>query len=260
MYPYYHRKYIFVSLGGYWPTGYRYVRYHWYPSHFYNWYGYDPIARQVEGDTYNYYTYNYYGTDEGSDGQYNQSVDGVTVADHTTFADVREKLADQQAPDAETFADVCFDEGIKAFESGDYALAADKFAEAAEFAPEDIILPFAYGQALFADARYMHAVLVIRDALEKTTLEELGVFYPRGLYSDEEILFKQIDALAGQVELSPYNPDLQLLFGYHLLGTGELEASIGPLAEAGKDTKNAAAAALLGGLAEKIMTDNEASE
>jgi tetratricopeptide (TPR) repeat protein len=260
VYPYYHRKYIFVSLGGYWPTGYGYVRYHWYPSHFYNWYGYNPIARQVGGDTNNYYTYNYYGTDNSSAGQYNQSIDGVTVADHTTFADVREKLADQQTPDAETLADTYFDEGIKAFESGDYALAADKFAAAAEFAPEDMILPFAYAQALFADARHMHAVLVIRKALEKTTSEELGVFYPRGLYPDDEVLLKQIDVLAGQVELSSHNPDLQLLLGYHLLGTGEIEASIEPLTKASQDTKNATAAALLIELAGKLMAENQASE
>jgi len=99
--------------------------------------------------------------------------------------------------------------------------------------------------------------MVIRSALEKTSPEEMGVFYPRGLYPDEEILLKQIDILAEQVEQYPFNPDLQLLYGYHLLGTGQAEASIEPLAKASQDTGNAAAAAVLGELAGKILTDNE---
>jgi tetratricopeptide (TPR) repeat protein len=254
VYPYYHRKYIFVSLGGYWPVRYKYARYYWYPSHFYDWYGYYPIARQIQGDTYNYYTYNYY-NDDTSTSQY--STDGIGFADHTTFADVRQRLAAQQEPDTETLADRYFDEAVTAFEQGDYTLAADKFAEAMKLAPEDMILPFAYGQALFADARYVHAVMVIRNALEKTTPEELGVFYPRGLYSDEEILLKQIDALAEAVELYPFDPDLQLLYGYQLLGTGETETSIGPLTKASQDTGNTAAATVLLNLAEKIAVDGE---
>ena len=59
VYPYYQRKYVFVSLGGYWPSDYSYVRYYWYGTHPYNWYGYYPVAREVDPDV-NYYTYNYY--------------------------------------------------------------------------------------------------------------------------------------------------------------------------------------------------------
>ena len=38
VYPYYHRKYVFISLGGYWPLGYTYLRYYWYGWHPYLWY------------------------------------------------------------------------------------------------------------------------------------------------------------------------------------------------------------------------------
>jgi len=69
VYPYYHRKYIFISLGGYWPFDYCYARYYWYGCHPYYWYGYYPVAQEVQGDTYNYYTYNYYTGSEAAQSQ-----------------------------------------------------------------------------------------------------------------------------------------------------------------------------------------------
>ncbi len=258
VYPYYHRRYIFVSLGGYWPVHYTYARYYWYPSHFYSWYGYHPVAREIRSDTYNYYTYNYYYGDGGAAEGYTQSASALGTVDHTTFADVREKLARQQAqgPGAETLADQYFDEAVKAFEAGDYATAAEKFAEAMELAPEDAILPFAYAQALFANGQYEQAAEALRRALEKSSPDEEGVFYPRGLYLDEEALLEQIDRLAEQAALWPNNSDLQLLLGYHYLGIGEMEKSLEPLRNARRDYKNFAAASVLLELAEKIQEES----
>ncbi|MHC4746018.1 MAG: tetratricopeptide repeat protein [Planctomycetota bacterium] len=253
VYPYYHRKYVFVSLGGYWPLGYTYLRYHWYPSHYYGWYGYYPIAREVEGDTYNYYTYNYY-----SSGAVGTDVGGIPTVDHDTFADIREKQQ-QQGPDSETLADTYFDAAVKAFEEGDYATAAERFADAMELAPEDMILPFAYLQALFANEKYSDAVGVLRLALAKVSPEEEGVFYARGLYEDETVLIEQIERLSEAAEAEPYNSDLQLLLGYHQLGIGETEKARESLEKASQDAENAAAAGVLLGLVEKIaaeQTDN----
>jgi len=246
VYPYYHRRYVFVSLGGYWPLGYTYLRYHWYPSHYYSWYGYYPIAREVESDTYNYYTYNYY-----SSGAVGSDVDRIPTVDHNTFADVREKLQ-QQGPDSETLADTYFDAAVKAFEEGDYATAAERFADAMELAPEDMILPFAYLQALFANEKYTDAVGVLRLALAKVSPEEEGVFYARGLYEDEAVLTEQIERLSEAAEAEPYNSDLQLLLGYHQLGIGETEKARESLERASQDTENAASASVLLGLVEKI--------
>lgn len=39
-----------------WPC-YPYVRYYWYPCHFYSWYGPCPPEYVITGDTYNYYYY-----------------------------------------------------------------------------------------------------------------------------------------------------------------------------------------------------------
>ncbi len=255
VYPYYRQRYIFVSLGGFWPGDYLYLRYYWYPAHYFYWYGYQPIPRELYGDTHNYYTYNYYGSDTST--SYGETA-GLAPVDHTTFADVREKLAEQQAagPAAETLADTLFDEGVKRFGDADYAGAAEKFAAAMALAPEDIILPFAYTQALFADGRYAKAAGSLRNALEKITPEQQGVFYPRGLYLDEDVLTTQIYRLAEEAGQYPSNTDLQLLLGYQWLGVGELDKALPPLTKARDDYKNFAAASALLELAEKIKQES----
>jgi len=245
-------------LGGYWPVDYCYRRYYWYGYHPYYWYGYYPIAREVGGDTHNYYTYNYYDTDGvattgvATTGDYGQS--GI---DENTFADVRERMAQQsvEGPAEQTLADTYFDDGVKAFEIGGYGVAAEKFAKAMELAPDDMILPFAYSQALLADEKYIAAAEVLRGALLKVTPEKEGVFYPRGLYPDEETLFAQIDILTEKADLDKTNADLQLLLGYHLLGVGETEEAIEPLQQARLDSVNNQAAEVLLNLAEKLKTE-----
>jgi Flp pilus assembly protein TadD len=256
VYPYHHRRYVFVSLGGYWPAHYRYSRYYWYGCHPYYWYGYYPVAREVVGDTYNYYTYNYsYGESYAPAASY-QSEEDVGVVDHTTFADVRERLAQQAAdPNAPTPADTYFEEAVKAFEEGEYNMAAEKFAEAMELAPEDMVLPFAYAQALFANGQYSDAADALRSALEKVSPEAEGVFYPRGLYTEDEVLLEQIDLLTKAAELYTSDADLQLLLGYHLLGIGEVDEALEPLQQAGLDLENKDSAEVLLNLLEKIKTE-----
>lgn len=242
VYPYYHRKYMFISLGGYWPLGYRYTRYYWYGCHPYNWYGYYPIAREVHGTNNNYYTYNYY-TD--GDGGY-QPAPAVN-------SEIFENLAEQTAePQEATLADVYFEEAVKAFEVAQYNTAALKFAKAVELAPEDMILPFAYGQALLASQQYSKAAEVLRGALAKVSPEKEGVFFPRGLYPDEESLLKHIDRLAERAAQFSFDADLQLLLGYQLLGIGQHDRAVEPLMNAGRDLENAKAAGVLLELLEKI--------
>jgi tetratricopeptide (TPR) repeat protein len=257
VYPYYHRRYVFVSLGGYWPAHYRYVRYYWYGYHPYEWYGYYPVPYEAKSDTYNYYTYNYYGTGASDSATY-EGVGELAAVDENTFADVRERLAAEQAvePDAETLADTYFEKAVEAFEQGQYTRAADLFAKAMELAPDDIILPFAYAQALFAGEHYQDAAEVIRMAISSVNAEEEGVFYPRGLYPDDETLLAQIDILETKVELNNSDFDLQLLLGYQFLGTGELESAKEHLQVASQDLLNAPSAEILLNLLETIRTAN----
>ncbi len=259
VYPYYHRKYIFVSLGGYWPLSYSYRRYYWYGCHPYAWYGYYPIAREVQGDTYNYYTYNYYYDDNAVASGLSPVIDGIQPVDHNTFADVREKLAQQAAeePGEVTPADICFEDAVKAFEADNYDVAIEKFAEAMELAPDDIILPFAYSQALFAKEQYSQAVEVLRETMMKVSPDKEGVFYPRGLYSDDDVLYEQINVLAEKAELYSFDADLQLLLGYQLLGIGKLDEAVEPLQRASRDMENAVAATTLLNVLEKIRTTED---
>lgn len=259
--PYYHRKYVFVSLGGYWPSHYRYTRYYWYGYHPYSWYGYYPIASEVQGDTYNYYTYNY-NYDDGSATAYDQTAGYIDSVDESTFADVRARLAEQQAatPDAQTQADIYFDAAVKAFESGDYDEAAERFRQAMELSPEDMILPFAYTQALFAGEKYFEAAEALREALKNVTPEEEGVFFPRGLYPDEEVLFKQIELLSEKAEYFTFNKDLQLLLGYQLLGIGETDEALAPLQRAGVDQINRHSSTVLIDLLGKIKSNESEAE
>jgi uncharacterized protein HemY len=241
-YPYYHRKYVFVSLGGYWPSYYRYSRYYWYGYHPYYWYGYYPIAYEVPGNTY--YTYNYYGDDSITyyDSEY-------PIVDHTTFADVRAQLA--EGPEEPSPADEFFEQGVTTFEQGDYIAAAEAFAQAMALEPDDMILPFAYCQALFASGDYAAAAAVLREAMAKVSPDEEGVFYPRGLYPDEETLFDQIAELADKAEIYNFDANLQLLLGYNLLGIGQFDEAVDPLRLASMDMENAQAATVLLNLLEK---------
>jgi len=252
VYPYYHRRYMFVSLGGYWPLGYSHLRYYWYGCHPYNWYGYYPVAREVQGDTYNYYTYNYY-----NDGE---AVQTSSVVDPSVY----QNMSQQQAQPAEqTLADTYFEEAVKIFEAGRYSAAVDKFARAMELAPNDMILPFAYSQALTANGQYPEAAEVLRKALAKVSPDKEGVFYPRGLYLDEKTLLAQIDELGKKAELFSSDADLQLLLGYQLLGIGQTDQALAPLMFASKDIVNADAASVLLRLLEKVKaaeTENKTKD
>jgi len=185
-----------------------------------------------------------------------QSAGELAAVDENTFADVRERLAAEQAvePDAETLADTYFEKAVEAFEQDQYTRAADLFAKAMELAPEDIILPFAYAQSLFAGEHYQDAAEVIRIALSSVNAEEEGVFYPRGLYPDDETLLAQIDILETNVELNSTDLNLQLLLGYHLLGIGELEAAEEHLQLASQDLLNVPSTEILLNLLEAIRT------
>jgi len=111
--------------------------------------------------------------------------DGDYQPAQTVNSEIFENIAEQTPePQEATLADVYFEEAVKAFEVAQYNTAALKFAKAVELAPEDMILPFAYGQALLASEQYSKAAEVLRGALAKVSPEKEGVFFPRGLYPD----------------------------------------------------------------------------
>jgi hypothetical protein len=259
--PIYHRKYVFVSFGSYWPAYYSSLRYYWYGLHPYSWYGCYPTAYGTSSDTYNYYTYNTYNYDSGSlqdytASEYSGPLEGV---DETTFEDVRQKLEQQsqQQPDEETLTDKFFEDGVTAFEQEDYGTAAKAFADAIALEPNDLILPFAYVQALFASEQYSRAADILRLALEQMPAEEQGLFFPRGLYGDDKILFGQIDVLQSRSETFTFDPDMSLLLGYQLIGVERNDEARQWLERAGQFEINEESTVILLDLLDKLEVQPE---
>ncbi len=242
IYPYYHRGFLFVNPCGYWP-GYTYRRYYWYGCYPYYWYGYNPIPYGYDysygGDTYNYYTYNY-GSDSNTASQPSGNYDNSQVQ--------------VQPPVPKTSADEYFDQGVKAFGSDDYKTAIAKFADATRLSPDDKVLPFAYSQAFLANGDYEAAAIELRAALAKVDSVSQGVFYPRGLYSSDDVLLKQIDTLSEKASQNPQDANLQLLLGYQQLGIGELDKAAEPLKNASLDSLNGDAAKALMQLLSKLQS------
>ena len=242
VYPFYHRKYVFVSLGGHWPSNYGSLRYYWYGWHPYTWYGYSPIPYEVQGDT-NYYTYNIV-----------QSSDGPVSVD-PRLDDVPPLPAE---PMAQGPADVYFERAVQAFETGLYATAASYLRNAMGVDTRDVIIPFAYAQALFASKQYRAAVDALRHALANISVEQATVFYPRGLYKEDDVLFDQVDELIDYVQMRGADPGLQLLLGYQLLGIGETDYALEPLNRSLADPQNSHAAGILIDLLAKINAQQAA--
>lgn len=258
-YPSYHRRYIFVSLGGWWPYHYRYRRYYWYGCHPYYWYGPTVIREYPAVNEYNTYnTYNYYGSN---------AVTTTTDAWRYPFGDESYDASDYinrispvDEPEFETAADLCFAKAVDLFTAGKYEDAAAQFREAIRISPDDIILPFTYSQALFAGGDYALSAAVLRGALASIPENELTIYYPRGLYEKEEILLAQIAGLKKAAEAEPFAGGYHLLLGYQYLGLGELEKAAKPLAKAAADPANEQAAGMLLALAARLEEEAAAEK
>jgi hypothetical protein len=274
VYPAYHRQYMFVSIGGYWPY-YPYARYYWYDYHPWYWYGAAPVAYPIGGaDTYNYYTYNYYGNDAaGTRGALTPGsvVNGVEVPDYDALRAAAGRQVDVPAqvqlqtpaqmplpaqPAAPTEADQLFDEAVRAFGDANYPAAIEKFRKAVRDEPNDVILPFAYAQALFANNDYEQAAAVLHTALAEMAPAKSEVFFPRGLYKDDDVLNAQIENLKRAVMMNPANAELQLLYGYQLLGIGKSDEAKVPLSVAKRDARTAGPAGSLLELIDRVKQES----
>lgn len=246
-----------MSLGGYWPIDYGYLRYYWYGWHPYYWYGYYPPAYRVGRDAdryYTYNTYNYYHEDDHESSfrsEHNSDMDDSNRED-SQDPYVEHPVEPEKEPPEETLADRCFEEGVKAFEAGNYQLAVSKFEDASRLEPEDMVLPFARIQALIADQQYKKAAETLRSALRVLPPDQAGLFFPRGLYPDDEILLSHIDRLSAQSQRHPYNTDLQLILGYQFLGVGKYDEAEESLRKAGLDDASRPSSQVMLSLLEKL--------
>ncbi len=251
IYPSYHRKYVFWSVGGYWPRHYSYHRYYRYGCHPHRWYGCYPERETVVKE---YNTYNYYYNDSSASyggysasPSYSYSSSGDIVPDYDALAKVRQRLeAINPNPSSSTErADYHFDLGVDAFEEKDYERALGHFKEALLAEPDDIVLPFTYCQALFANAHYARAASVLKTALANIPEDFETVFFPRGLYQEDDTLLAQIRHLELTIDNEPLHDDHILLLGYQYLGLGLYEQAETILNEAVTNQQNAQSAWIL---------------
>lgn len=83
------------------------------------------------------------------------------------------------------------------------------------------------------------------------------VFFPRGLYTDDNMLTSQIKNLEKAVMMNPSNTDLQLLYGYQLLGIGQLDQAKIPLEVAKRNARTAGPATSLLNLLEEVKQQSD---
>ena len=124
---------------------------------------------------------------------------------------------------------------------------------ARQLAPDDKVLLFAYSQAYFATGDYKSAAQVLRAAVAKVNPVDEGIFYPRGLYSSDDILLKQVEDLSVKANQNKQDTDLQFLLGYQYLGLGELDKAGEPLNNAAADSLNGPPANALLQLLDKLQ-------
>ena len=134
----------------------------------------------------------------------------------------RQITTQPQTTEPQSRSDKLFDDGVQAFGNKDYKTAISNFNAAIQLEPTDNVLPFAYAQALFANGQYDQSATVVEKALTAQS-QKPEVFYPRGLYKDENVLGAQIGDLQKAVSNNPQNAHLRLLYGYQLMGMGDTD-------------------------------------
>ena len=86
----------------------------------------------------------------------------------------------------------------------------------------------------------------MRSTLEKYKVtDEPEIFFPIGLYPNQNVLNKQIEKLKETADFQPYRAELQLLLGYQLIGIEQFKQAEDALINAKKDLINADAANIL---------------
>jgi hypothetical protein len=183
-----------------------------------------------QGNTYAYYTYNYYGGTESSTAKYGS----------TPY---------QRSTPQKSEVGIYYENGVAAFKNGDYSAAAENFQHATRQANK--FMPFAYTQALFANGNYTQAAGQLRTAIDKLSPENDNILFPSFLYPSNQILLTQIEKLRRQTSS---DSDLQLLVGYQLFGVKKMDEAVAFLNKAKLNSVNEPAATKLLLMIEKTRT------
>ena len=113
-------------------------------------------------------------------------------------------------------------------------------------------MPFAHIQALVAGGHYFEASQLLRMKLDEIAPREEGIFFPRGLYADEALLYEHVAKLEKTAADNPDRAELRLLLGYQLFGLGKYDRAIENLQEAKQSYANRKAASQLIEMLQKV--------
>lgn len=117
------------------------------------------------------------------------------------------------------------DDIAAAFRSENYIIARSTARAALMQYPDDMGLLMIGSQAEFASEDYKQAATLLRKALTSQDIEKYGVPVPAQLYANDQVWAEQIDRLLEAVLDDKTNPELNLLLGYQLFASGDIEIS-----------------------------------
>ena len=106
------------------------------------------------------------------------------------------------------------------FKEGRFADAADAYARARTYAPDDATIHFVLADALFAVGDYHFAAFLIAEALRLDPTIARADADKRTFYGDVKLFETQMATLAGYLEEKPYDAAAHLVYGYNLLFSG----------------------------------------
>lgn len=216
-YPYYYgaywpyRYYGYCSSYGYysyyrpWCYPYRYYGYSWWPRYCYlpsyHYYpSYYPSTVVVVGDGY----------DTGGAGEYAGEEGGETVV-------VGSRPAESAAALAEKYVNL----GDYYFREGRFQDAADAYARARTYAPNDPSIHFVLADALFAVGDYHFAAYLINEAVRLDPDIARADTDKRVFYSDVKVFEEQMQTLLEYLGEKPYDAMAHLVLGYNLKFSGK---------------------------------------
>ena len=111
--------------------------------------------------------------------------------------------------------------GMRLFQKGAYAGAADRFTQAALIVPDDAAALVYLAQAQFAAGQYRQAVAAAKEAIRRNPDWPQVEFDVRSLYPDPVDLVGQMGELARHLKTNPLDADAMFLLGFELFITDQ---------------------------------------
>ena len=133
---------------------------------------------------------------------------------------------DGKAPLPRTLAEKYLELGDFYFRAGQFEEAADAYARARTYAPNDAGVHFVLADAAFANDDYHFAAFLIKEALRLDPALASAKFDKRTLYGEPKLFDEQMARLERYLEEKPYDAMAHLVRGYNLLFSDRIVTAI----------------------------------